>query len=129
MDEKKMTKRDKYELVKGVLENSDVEDRDMLIEFVEKQIDMIDTKAEKAKARAAAKKEAGDELRATIKSVLTNEYQSADEITQRVAIEGVTRAKVIARLGQLVKLGEVEKADAKTEDNRTFKVYRLTDGE
>ena len=124
-----MTKRDKYELVKGVLENSDVEDRDMLIEFVEKQIDMIDTKAEKAKARAAAKKEAGDELRATIKSVLTNEYQSADEITQRVAIEGVTRAKVIARLGQLVKLGEVEKADAKTEDNRTFKVYRLTDGE
>ena len=129
MDEKKMTRKEVFEAVREVLVNIDVEDKEELIEFVDKQIKMIDAKAEKARERAAAKRQAGDELRATIKSVLTDEYQSADEITQRVAIEGVTRAKVIARLGQLVKLGEVEKADAKTEDNRTFKVYRLTDGE
>ena len=88
---------------------------------------MIENKAEKAKARAAEKRAAGDELRGVIKSVLTDEFQTADAITSQIDGEDVTRAKVIARLGQLVKNGEAEKTDVKTDDNRTVKAYRIAE--
>ena len=62
-----------------------------------------------------------------IKSVLTDEFQTADAITSQIDGEDVTRAKVIARLGQLVKNGEAEKTDVKTDDNRTVKAYKLAE--
>ena len=68
-----------------------------------------------------------DELRGVIKSVLTDEFQTADAITSQIDGEDITRAKVIARLGQLVKNGEAEKTDVKTDDNRTVKAYKLAE--
>ncbi len=127
MEEKRLTKKDYYALIKEVLEASDVEAKSELLTFVEKQVEMIENKAEKAKARAAEKKIAGDELREAVKSVLTNEFQTADAITSQVDGEEVTRAKVISRLGQLVKNGEAEKTDVKTEDNRTVKAYKIAE--
>lgn len=127
MEEKRLTKKDYYALIKEVLETSDVEAKSELLAFVEKQVEMIENKAEKAKARAAEKKIAGDELREAVKSVLTNEFQTADAITSQVDGEEVTRAKVISRLGQLVKNGEAEKTDVKTEDNRTVKAYKIAE--
>lgn len=129
MEEKKLTKKDYYGLIKETVEIADIESevKDELLAFVEKQVEMIENKAEKAKARAAEKKAAGDELRGVIKSILTNEFQTADAITSQIDDEDVTRAKVIARLGQLVKNGEAEKTDVKTEDNRTVKAYKLAE--
>ena len=127
MEEKRLTKKDYYALIKEVLEASDVEAKSELLTFIEKQVEMIENKAEKAKARAAEKKIAGDELREAVKSVLTNEFQTADAITSQVDGEEVTRAKVISRLGQLVKNGEAEKTDVKTEDNRTVKAYKIAE--
>ena len=127
MEEKKLTKKDYYSLIKDVLEATESEAKDELLAFVEKQVEMIENKAEKAKARAAEKRAAGDELRGVIKSVLTDEFQTADAITSQIDGEDVTRAKVIARLGQLVKNGEAEKTDVKTDDNRTVKAYRIAE--
>ena len=127
MEEKKLTKKDYYNLIKDVLEATEIEAKDELLAFVEKQVEMIENKAEKAKARAAEKKATGDELRGVIKSVLTDEFQTADAITSQIDGEDVTRAKVIARLGQLVKNGEAEKTDVKTDDNRTVKAYKLAE--
>ena len=127
MEEKRLTKKDYYALIKEVLEASDVEAKSELLAFVEKQVEMIENEAEKAKARAAEKKIAGDELKEAVKSVLTNEFQTADAITSQVDGEEVTRAKVISRLGQLVKNGEAEKTDVKTEDNRTVKAYKIAE--
>ena len=127
MEEKKLTKKDYYNLIKDVLEATEIEAKDELLAFVEKQVEMIENKAEKAKARAAEKKATGDELRGVIKSVLTDEFQTADAITSQIDGEDVTRAKVIARLGQLVKNGEAEKTDVKTDDNRTVKAYRIAE--
>ncbi len=127
MEEKKFTKRDMYERTKEIVASTNVEDKDALIDFIEKQIVMLDNKSEKNKERAAERRAAGDELRGVIKGVLTDSYQTADEITSLINVEGVTKAKVTARLGQLVKLGEVEKTDVKTEDGRTVKAYKLVD--
>ena len=127
MEERKLTKKDYYSLIKEVLEVAEIEAKDELLAFVDKQLEMIENKAEKAKVRAAEKRAAGDELRGVIKSVLTDEFQTADAITSQIDGEDITRAKVIARLGQLVKNGEAEKTDVKTDDNRTVKAYKLAE--
>ncbi len=123
--EKKITKREYFEMLKEIVTESDNEYKGELIYFIESQIASIDNKAVKAKERAAAKKVAGDELRETVKSVLTNEFQTADEITAKVDVEDISKNKVIARLTQLVNLGEVEKTDVKDESGKTRKAYKL----
>lgn len=55
MEEKKMTKKDYYTLIKKMVEKTNVEEKDELIEFVNKQISQIEAKAEKAKIRAIEK--------------------------------------------------------------------------
>lgn len=125
MEEKKMTKKDYYILIKDIVENTDTEEKTELIEFLNKQISQIEAKAEKAKIRATEKQKAGDELRSKIKSILTNELQTADSLTAQIGDEDITRAKVIARLSQLVRLGEITKEDIKTEDGRNVKAYKI----
>lgn len=127
MKEKNPIKRDMYVMIREVIENSDVEDKEILIDFIDKQVNILDNKAEKAKERAAERRAAGDELRANVKSVLTNDFQTVDEITEQIEGEEITKAKVIARLGQLVKMGEVEKTDVKTEKGRVIKAYRIAE--
>ena len=124
MENKKMTKKDYFNEIKTLVENSTSELKDELIYFVESQIASIDSKAEKAKERAAAKKAEGDALRESVKSVLTDEFQTADEILSQLDEEDLTVAKVRARLTQLVNLGEAEKADIKTEDGKSKKAYK-----
>lgn len=125
MNEKKMTKKDYFNAIKEIIEGTDSEIKGELIYFIESQIASIDNKAEKAKERAAAKKAEGDALREAVKSVLTSELQTADDILSQLDGEELTVAKVRARLTQLVNLGEAEKADIKTEDNKTKKAYKI----
>lgn len=125
MEEKKMTKKDYYTLIKEKVEETNIEEKDELIEFINKQISQIEAKAEKAKIRAIEKQKAGDELRDKVKSILTNELQTADAIVAQIDDEDVTKAKVIARLTQLVKNGDAEKEDVKTEDGKSVKAYKI----
>ena len=128
MEEKKMTKKDYYMLIKDIIENdNNIEEKEELIEFINKQVTQIETKAQKAKIKAEEKKNAGDELRDIVKSILTTELQTSEVITEKIGKEDVTKAKVIARLTQLVKLGEAEKADVKTEEGKTVKAYKIID--
>lgn len=124
-NEKKITKKEYFGMLKDLVNESDVENKGELIYFIESQIASIETKAAKAKERAEAKKAEGDELRETVKSILTNEFQDAETITALINDEEVTKNKVIARLTQLVNLGEVEKTDIKNESGKTRKAYKL----
>ena len=126
-EEKRITKRDNYEALKEIVEKSNVENAEMLVEFINKQIEMIDNKSAKAKEKAAEKRAEGDELRAVIKSVLTNEYQTVDAITAQIEGEDITKAKVVARLTQLVNNGEAVKEQGKSEDNKKVMMYTLAD--
>ena len=123
--EKKMTKKDYFNAIKEIIESTESEIKDELIYFIETQITSIDNKSEKAKERAAAKKAEGDALRESVKSVLTSEPQTADDILAKLDGEDLTVAKVRARLTQLVNLGEANKSDIKTEDNKTKKAYTI----
>ena len=125
--EKKMTKKEYFNEIKNMVETSNAENKNELIYFLESQIELLENRAEKAKERAAAKKAEGDELRETVKSVLTNEFQTAEAITETIGNEEVSKAKVIARLTQLVSLGEAVKEAAKTEDGKSKMTYKLAD--
>ncbi|MBQ9731158.1 MAG: hypothetical protein IJV94_03450 [Bacilli bacterium] len=128
--EKKITKRDYYEMLKEIVypTNADCEmtvEQGELIEFLDKQIALIDSKAEKAKARNAEKKANGDELREVVQSVLTDEFQTIDAIVAQIEGEEVTKAKVTARLTALVNNGIAEKTDVKDDEGRKLKAYKL----
>lgn len=128
--EKKITKRDYYEMLKEIVypTNADCEmtvEQGELIEFLDKQIALIDSKAEKAKARNAEKKANGDELREVVQNVLTDEFQTIDAIVAQIEGEEVTKAKVTARLTALVNNGIAEKTDVKDDEGRKLKAYKL----
>ena len=123
--DKKITKRDYYEILQGLVAENAGDNKDLLLEFLDKQITLIDAKAEKAKVRNAEKKAAGDELRAVVQSVLTDELQTIDEIVAQIEGEELTKAKITARLSSLCREGIAEKLDTKTEDGRKLKAYRL----
>ena len=125
MENKKLTKKDYYGMLKEIVLTSDVDNKEELEAFIDRQVEIIDNKAEKAKERAAEKKAEGDELRAAIKSVLTEDYQSADDILAQLEGEDLSKAKIIARLTQLVNNGDAEKVQAKAEDGKKFMTYRL----
>lgn len=123
--EKKTTKRDYYEMLKEIVLNANVEGATELVEFIDKQVSLIDSKAEKAKARNAEKKANGDELREAVQSVLTDEFQTIDAIVSQIEGEEITKAKITARLTSLVKNGIAEKTDVKDDEGRKLKAYKL----
>ena len=99
-------------------------DKEGIVAFVEKEIAMLEAKAEKAKARQAKIKAEGDELQASVQAVLTEDFQTADEIAAQVAGEEVTKAKVVARLTKLVDSGVAVKETVKV-DTRKLQAYKL----
>lgn len=122
--EKRMTKKDYFNELKTIVEDSKIENKDELIYFLESQIESIENKAIKAKERAAEKKANGDEIRDLVKSALTKELQSVEDIVATINKEDITKAKVIARLTQLVNLGEAIKENTKI-DAKQKMMYRL----
>jgi hypothetical protein len=126
MADVKMTKAMYFAEVKAIVEASGAENTAELVEFLDHQVELLTSKAEKAKARQAAKKTEGDELRAVVESILTEEAQTIDAITAQIEGEDVTRAKVTARLTQLVKAGVAVK-ETMTEDKRKITAYRLAE--
>lgn len=98
---------------------------DDITEFIETSLAQLDKRAAAAQKRANEKKAEGDELRANIKAVLEDGPKTIADIVTALDDESVTNAKVVARLTQLVKLGEAFKADTKV-DGRTIKIYSVT---
>ena len=130
MAEVKITKAMVLEIIGKNVENmtfdGDVTAEDVTA-FVETTLAQIAAKAEKNKERAAAKRQAGDELRAQVLGFVTEEWQTRDEIAANFEDEDVTPAKVGARLTQLVADGSVVKEKQKI-DGKDKMVYALASG-
>ena len=71
--EKKITKKDNFIEIVNVLEAAGRTD---LADVMKHEIELMDAKSSKAKARAAERKAEGDELRGTIEAILTDDYQT-----------------------------------------------------
>lgn len=115
---KKMTKKEMYEVIIGAMETGELNVKpDVVIDFCQNEIALLDKKAAKAKARAAEKRAEADELTEEIKKVLTEEYQTIADITGAVAeivgADAVSTHKVSYRLTQLVKSEYAEDSTVK----------------
>ena len=123
MAEVKVTKKDYFVQLKDIVETSDLENKEELLTFLNKQVELLESKAENAKKKAE-----GDKRRDKIASLLTNEVQTADDIlTQIEDEEDITKAKVVARLSQLVKVGIAEKEQVKIDSYKRM-AYKLAEG-
>lgn len=121
----KMTKTKWFEEIKEVVMAAECEHQEEMIEFIDKQIELLEAKAEKAKERAAKTKAEGDALRDAVEALLTGEFQSADEITAQLEGEDITKAKVVARLTQLVRAEIADKEQMKDSSGRKVMFYKL----
>jgi hypothetical protein len=124
MADVKMTKKDWFEELKGIVEASEYAQKDEAVAFIDAQIELLDNKAEKAKVRAAAKKAETDELKAVVASLLTEELQTADVIAAKIEDEEVSKQKVVSRLTALVKDGVAVKEQIKVEKDKKM-AYKL----
>lgn len=108
MTEKKITKRDNFTTIAGILAEAG---HDTLVEFINHEIELLDNKAAKAKANAAKKKVEGDALTDAVAAVLTDELTTIADITKKVDFEGFdgSLAKVQYRLNTLVANGKATK--------------------
>ena len=131
----KITKRNVLEAIATVItEDFEVQVGEVTVtaadvnDYITKTIAQLEAKNEKAKERAAEKKADGDELRAKIEALLTEEFQTGDEITAALNDPEITKAKVTARLTQLVKAEKAFKTTIKV-DNRKIVAYSNTPAE
>lgn len=127
MATEKITKKAYFEMLKDIVAATDTADKDNLLAFIDTNIAQLDAKAAKAKEKAAEKKVEGDELREKIAACLTTEPKDIATILDEVGDEELTRAKVTARLAQLINLGTATKEVTKTADGKKTTVYKLAE--
>ena len=126
MADTRITKTEMFEGIKATLtDNFEIDEVQEYVEFLDKEIAAIAARAEKEKARRAAKKAEGDELKDAVKGAIGAEPTTADEIAEKllVAFPEVTKAKVTYRASALVKDGEIFKVTIKTEDGKKAVAY------
>ena len=132
----KITKREMFEAIKETFETGKCKyDAAVVTAFCDKEIASLDSKAAKAKERAAAKKAEADVLMGQVEAALTDEFQVIADIAAAVTAENAdaTVSKVTFRLTKLVEAGVAEKTQVtieKTETTKARKVqaYRLAQG-
>ncbi len=100
--------------------------QDELVEFIDKQIETLEKRKVAAAERAEKKKAESDAMTDAILAQIGNELITVDEIVIALDSEEVTRNKVTARLGKLVKAGTIVKEAVKVEGNKRM-AYRLAD--
>ena len=129
----KITKREMFEIIKDIVAGEDVEvDAQVVADFCDKEIAALDTKAAKARERAAAKKAEGDALKELVAGALTDELQTIADITVDVVEQDAeaTAGKVGYRLRALEAEGVAVKEKVKIKGEtgtREVVAYRLAD--
>ena len=98
--------------------------QDELLEFIDKQIETLEKRKVAAAERAEKKKAESDAMTDAILAQIGNELITVDEIVIALDSEEVTRNKVTARLGKLVKAGTIVKEAVKVDGNKRM-AYRL----
>lgn len=129
----KITKREMFEAIKETFETGSCKfDAATVMAFCDKEIASLDSKAAKAKERAAAKKAEADVLMDQVRDALTGEFQTIADIAAAVAEVNpdATVSKTTYRLTKLVEANVAEKTQVSipgTDGGKTRKVqaYRL----
>ena len=129
----KMTKRTKLEAIIKTFETGECPvDPEVIVEFCEGEIALLDKKAAKAKDRAATKKAEPDVLTNLVAAALTEDFAPIAEIAAKVCAEDAdaTVSKITYRLTKLVDSDIAEKTQVSVPaveggKSRKVQAYRL----
>lgn len=124
----KITKREMFEAIKETFETGVCKfDAKVVTDFCDKEIASLDSKAAKAKERAAAKKAEADVLMDQVKAVLTGEFQTIADIATAVAAVNpdTTVSKITYRLTKLVESEIAEKTQVTVPATETTKARKV----
>lgn len=129
MAEKKVTKKEMFEGIKAILtENFEAAEVAEYVEFIDKEVGVIDARAEKEKTRRAEKKAEGDALGDAVKAAIegAEEPITAEGIVDTIIVDfpEATVAKVRYRASKLVKDEVVTKTELKV-DGRKVVAYTV----
>ena len=135
---KKITKKTHYNVISAILDYAENQGAaidaegvtyDSIREFIAHEVELLDNKAAAAAKRAADKRQAGDELREKVFSVLsTDEFMTINQIVNALGDPDISAQMVTARLTQLAspEVARVEKnsvtVPATTEGGKSRKV-------
>lgn len=111
-DTVKITKKDRFASIKALCEAigaMDGFDIAGIMEFCDKEVALLDARAEKSKERAAQKRAEGDELQAAVYAVLTDEPMTRDQVFEALGDTDASIAKVGFRLNALAEAGKANK--------------------
>ena len=131
----KMTKVMYFEVIRGIVEGLGAEafpegvNADDVLDFIDRQVALLDKRAAASKERAAKKRAASDELTELIYTMIfeAEDLITSDEIVEKIGDEEVTKNKVTARVSKLVKAGRVAKEQVKLEDGKKRMAYRIAE--
>ena len=131
----KMTKAMYFEVIRGIVEGLGAEafpegvSVDDVLDFIDRQVGLLDKRAAASKERAAKKRAASDELTELIYTMIfeAEDFITADDIVEKIGDEEVTKNKVTARVSKLVKAGRVAKEQVKLEDGKKRMAYRIAE--
>lgn len=131
MENTKKTKAMYFTELREIILNTIMEqdDQDELIEFIDKQLETLEKRRIAAASRAEKKRSESDAMTEAVLSQVGEELVTVDDIVAALDSEDVTRNKVTARLGKLVKAGVIVKEAVRVDGNKRM-AYRLaTDAE
>lgn len=132
MAEKKTTKVEWFEILKEIVNESECDRKEELINFLDTQIETTKKRnLRQAQYKAKKTKEAVDGLYEAISHILNNEFQSVDCIMDQIdktVFPNVTKNKVVARLKKLVDNSQAEKMEKSIGGSRLMH-YKLIQNE
>ena len=120
MSTEKKTKITKFEEIIEILESAENELYGEYIELLQTEIEHLENKAAKAKAKAAEKKTAPDPLYDAVVAALTDTLSPISTIVERIeGVDEVTVGKVTPRLTKAVAAGVAKKEPIAVEGRKT----------
>lgn len=112
MEKTKLTKRDYFKMLAGVVENSGTDNKEVLQAFINHELELLDKKSASRGTATTAKQKENEDLKEYIMGILT-EINRAVTITELqaedVRLGELTNQKISAMLKQLVDNKQVTK--------------------
>lgn len=116
MEKTKLTKRDYFKMLAGVVENSGVDNREELQAFINHELELLDKKSASRGIATTAKQKENEDLKEYIIGILT-EINRAVTITELqaedVRLGELTNQRISAMLKQLKDEGKVVRTELK----------------
>lgn len=129
----KTTKKDILTALKAMAEDGNMHIEDFLstltdedvVAFCDNELELLAKKTARSKEAAAKKRAEGDEITAVVRDALsTEDFEPISVIADRINDENISKAKIVARLRNLIECGEAEKQEMTTDDKRKVMSYR-----